>query len=82
MQHDFDWSAGCSEVGGICPPNLDGVSNGRRFNFMSDASTLTFQVLSVSAALMGFGYWVTRMLASGGQMVMQRVPVRVERRRR
>jgi len=49
---------------------------------MSDASTLTLQVLSVSAALMGFGYWVTRILTSTGQMVMQRVPVRVERRRR
>jgi hypothetical protein len=52
---------------------------------MSDASTLTLQVISVSAALVGFGYWVTRMLASverTGQMILQRVPVRVDRRRR
>lgn len=52
---------------------------------MSDASSLTLQVMSVSAVLVGFGYWVSRLLASverTGQMVLQRVPVRADRRRR
>lgn len=52
---------------------------------MSDASSLTLQVISVSAVLVGFGYWVTRMLANveqTSQMLLQRVPVRVDRRRR
>lgn len=52
---------------------------------MSDASSLTLQVLSVSAVLVGFGYWVSRMLASvedTSRMLLQRVPVRVDRRRR
>lgn len=51
---------------------------------MSDASSLTLQVISVSAVLVGFGYWMTRMLASverTSQMVLQRVPVRAARRR-
>lgn len=52
---------------------------------MADASSLTLQVVSVTAVLVGFGYWVTRLLASvesTSQMVLQRVPVRADRRRR
>lgn len=52
---------------------------------MADASSLTLQVVSVSAVLVGLGYWVTRLLASvesTSQMVLQRVPVRADRRRR
>lgn len=72
-------------MGGIWGPDLDGVPNGRTFNRMADASSLTLQVVSVTAVLVGFGYWVTRLLASvesTSQMVLQRVPVRADRRRR
>lgn len=52
---------------------------------MSDASTLTLQVVSVAAVLSGVAYWVAGLLANverASQMVLQRVPVRADRRRR
>jgi hypothetical protein len=52
---------------------------------MSDASSLTLQVVSAAAVFAGFSYWVVRIFESlehTRQVALQRVPVRAERRRR
>lgn len=49
---------------------------------MSDAHSLTLHVVSAAALLSGLGLWVARILSNVDSMVLQRVPVRVDRRRR